>query len=302
MVLGDREALIQAFSNSTSLEQLLTKGSVERRDELLTMSLHDMAEEIIRIFSLEGCIKETAYLTKFFDCINDFCDEMAPVIEDFITAWATNIANTTIESAKCNGIRILTIHKSKGLEAPHVIIPYCNWKGNPPRSSLIWVSPKEQPFDELPLVPLDYSNAKTLQGTIYEEEGYEEYIQTVVDNLNLLYVAMTRAKHSLFIIGERNTKTNIRSKVICQAIERLPAEINGQNVYIDGMDSEEKVLTVTYGHLNVTEKKKIKTNNVFTPEIIPYNIRFSSCVCEAKFRQSNDSLRFAQDYVDDTDK
>lgn len=302
MVLDDREALIQAFSNGTSLEQLLPKGFVERRDELLTMSLHDMAEEIIRIFSLEGCIKETAYLTKFFDCINDFCDEMAPVIEDFITAWATNIANTTIESAKCNGIRILTIHKSKGLEAPHVIIPYCNWKGNPPRSSLIWVSPKEQPFDELPLVPLDYSNAKTLQGTIYEEEGYEEYIQTVVDNLNLLYVAMTRAKHSLFIIGERNTKTNIRSKVICQAIERLPAEINGQNVYIDGMDSEEEVLTVTYGHLNVTEKKKIKTNNVFTPEIIPYNIKFSSCVCEAKFRQSNDSLRFAQDYVDDTDK
>lgn len=301
-VSDDKDAPAQAFAGGAPLEKWLPEDFNKRRNELLTMGLRDTAEEIFKIFSLEKCPQDTAYLTKFFDCINEFCDDMAPVIEDFVTAWNSNLSETTIQSADCDGVRILTIHKSKGLEFTNVIIPYCNWKGNPPHSSLIWASPKEMPFAELPLVPLDYSNAKTLQGTIYEEDGYEEHIQTVVDNLNLLYVSMTRASHSLFIIGERNTQSFTRSKVICQVIEQLPDEIGGMTVHFDGKDNEEDILTVTYGHIDIKEKKKEKTANAFLPEIIPYKVCMHSYASEAKFRQSNESMRFAQDYVDDTDK
>lgn len=301
-VQNDAESLTQAFGNDMPLEQCLPTEFERRRSELLTLGLRDTAEELFKIFSLDKCAKDTAYITRFFDCINEFNDEMAPVIEDFVAAWGSDIAKTTIQPADCDGIRILTIHKSKGLEFTHVIMPYCNWKGNPPRSSLVWASPKEQPFSELPLVPLDYSDAKTLQGTIYEEDGYEEHIQTVVDNLNLLYVAMTRAGHSLFVIGERNTKAFTRSKVICQAIEQLPAEIGGIKVYIDGQESEEDILIVTYGKIDIREKQKASTKNVFLPDIAPYRINIKSYTSEAKFRQSNESMRFAQDYMDETDQ
>lgn len=281
----------------------LPKDFTEHHNELLTMTLHDMVEEIVRIFDVDTDNKESAYLTTFFDQLSCFSSDMSPVLEDFLTVWEEELCRKTIETPELNGIRILTIHKSKGLEFKHVIIPFCNWKGNPSVKETIWATPTVAPFSKLPLVPLDYYSISTLKGSIYEQDGVEEYIQEIVDNINLLYVAMTRAGSSLFIIGERNTKSFTRSKVICETIAALPDEIDGMPLYVCGQDNEEEPLEVTYGKLVVENKREENDEeNVFTPTVMPINVGIRSYRSNAEYRQSNKSREFAEDAIDETDR
>lgn len=316
-VLNDSDTLSNALSTQQDLYSILPKEFTDNMQRLLAMSLHDMAEEIIRIFSINRVVDESAYVTTLFDCMQDFSNDMAPVLEDFINVWNDSLADKTIQSAECNGIRILTIHKSKGLEFKHVICPYCNWNINPPRATTIWVTPKVAPFSELPLVPLDYQTPNSFKETIYEDDGYEEHIQNLVDNLNLLYVAMTRAESSLFIIGERykedaknkkkssDEKTSVgnRSRNICIALMQLPESINGLPVHLDGVDDDDAVLSLTYGCMPPLKEKKEKvTANVFLPRILPCETNICSSPNNAQFLQSSESRRFANDEMEEGDR
>ncbi|MBL1506069.1 hypothetical protein ELC70_28300, partial [Klebsiella pneumoniae] len=82
--------------------------------------------------------------------------------------------------------------------------------------NILWCKPTEEPFNELPIVPIDYSQ-KQMMGTIYESDYLQEHLQNTVDNLNLLYVAFTRACRSLTVIGRRKA-SGTRSLIIEQAI------------------------------------------------------------------------------------
>lgn len=45
-----------------------------------------------------------------------------------MSKWDESIGSTTIQSNKLNGIRLISIHKSKGLEFNNVILPFCDWQ------------------------------------------------------------------------------------------------------------------------------------------------------------------------------
>ena len=293
----------------------------ERRNELLSMTLYDMAEALLKVLFPDEKKAQTdaegAYLTMFFDKLQAFCNETVPVVEDFLELWDGELCRETIETAESNGVRVLTIHKSKGLEFRHVIVPYCNWQFNPPRPTLIWVKPKAEPFSQMPIVPLECMSATTLKGTIYEEDGYEEQVQKIVDNLNLLYVALTRAGETLHVIGERNAKEGNRSKAIMDAIARLPEKVDGLPVVIEGQESEEESLRLTYGDMyfltarqqsvaasqqDAAEDRKAGQENVFAVTPKPVSVSVRSMDNRVEYRQSNDSRRFAEDAIDETDR
>ena len=99
-------------------------------------------------------------------------------------------------------MRILSIHKSKGLEYNYVICPFCDWQLEKQSGNILWCQPQEQPFSDLPIAPVDYSRGQ-MMGTIYEPDYLHEHLQNTVDNLNLLYVAFTRAKKGLYVFGKR---------------------------------------------------------------------------------------------------
>ena len=74
----------------------------------------------------------------------------------FLREWDENLHSRTIQTDDIDGLRIISIHKSKGLEFDNVIIPFCDWKlelyGNN-----IWCHPAVEPFSQLPLIPISYS-------------------------------------------------------------------------------------------------------------------------------------------------
>lgn len=305
VILRDDSTLAEAMARHQDLCTLLPEEFVTKKQELLAMSLHDMAENIIRIFSINTHSQEAAYITFFFDQLHDFTNDMAPVLEDFINAWDVSLSSKTIQSTESDGVRILTIHKSKGLEFKHVILPYCNWTNNDLyHPSTLWVEPKQEPFSELPVVPIEYTDANGLANTLYRDYGYDEYIQNVVDDLNLLYVAMTRAGSSLFMFGERSDKPTNRSTDICATISQLPDNINGIPLHIDGIDNKEEVLSLTYGILNTSKKEgKVEASrNVFTPNIQVCETSMCSFPNNAEFLQSSESRRFAQDEMEESDR
>ena len=287
-----------------SLWKMLPEGfSEEQRRRLLTMPLTDMAEQLIILFSVNGQADgQAAYVNCFMDKLHEFCTNSTPIIEDFLKDWDTEIFRMSIQSSDTNGIRLLTIHKSKGLEFKHVLLPYCNWKFFSSHGTTIWVNPQVAPFSDIPVLPVTFTNKDTLKNSIYEDEGLDETVQTYVDNLNLLYVAMTRAGHSLFIFGQRDSKEDSKCDGLIQkVIEQLPKEIAGVPLIVSGLKNEP--VTLTFGTLKDGEKKsKAASTNVFTPVSTPVPVGISSYNSKGKYCQSNESRRFADDCANESDR
>ena len=102
-------------------------------------------------------------------------------------------------SEEVDAVRILTIHKSKGLEFKTVIIPFCAWELDDTRHGRrIWCQNREEGFRDLEYAPLNYSSK--LADSHFREDYLSEHVKAYVDNLNLLYVAFTRAERELYVL------------------------------------------------------------------------------------------------------
>jgi ATP-dependent exoDNAse (exonuclease V) beta subunit len=290
----DNEFLIR----SADIWDYLPKAFVNNIETLKSMPLIDLAEQIYMIFLLNKLNNQNAYVCAFYDQINNYLNENVGDIDSFVKEWDDNIHEKTIQNNDIDGIRLITIHKSKGLEFDHVIMPFCDWKLEK-SSSTLWCIPDEKPFNELPIIPVDYS-ATQMCNTIYEKDYQKEHFQNCVDNLNLLYVAFTRASKNLFIFGKRGTN-GIRSYIIEKSLKEVAGHLS--NSRLEGFDSDKNnIITFEYGNLsgdNLTKKNK-DTLNVINSEADSQKFDFETFKMPVSFRQSNESIQFTKS--DDEDK
>ena len=283
------------LATAEGIDSALPCALIDKRDDLLTMPIFELAEQIYTLFNIGNIKGEDAYLYAFYDALTDFIANNTADIDSFVEEWNDSIAAKTIQASAIDGIRIITIHQSKGLEFKHVVIPFCDWtleKGN-----TIWCTPQVEPYNELPLIPVDFS-ASQMKGTIYEFDYNEEHLQNCVDNLNLLYVAFTRAASSLFVIAQRGTPSS-RSYIVEQAITDIKLEGSS----LDGDPSDKKAeLLFSYGELEIVETKaKKKSDNIFTPEVENMNVDMATFSNKVEFKQSNKSRDFVADDDENTD-
>lgn len=283
------------LATAEGIDSALPCALIDKRNDLLTMPIFELAEQIYTLFNIGNIKGEDAYLYAFYDALTDFIANNTADIDSFVEEWNDSIAEKTIQASAIDGIRIITIHQSKGLEFEHVVIPFCDWtleKGN-----TIWCTPQVEPYNELPLIPVDFS-ASQMKGTIYEFDYNEEHLQNCVDNLNLLYVAFTRAVSSLFVIAQRGTPSS-RSYIVEQAITDIKLEGSS----LDGDPSDKKAeLLFSYGELEIVETKtKKKSDNIFTPEVENMNVNMATFSNKVEFKQSNKSRDFVADDDENTD-
>ncbi|MCR5513351.1 MAG: UvrD-helicase domain-containing protein [Prevotella sp.] len=287
-VLGNAVAEQELLIKDRDLDSLLPEAYIQHTQELLQMPLYELVERLYAIFQLERLNEQSAYLCAFYDRLNQFVQDHVADIDAFIREWEETICSKTIQSDATDGVRILSIHKSKGLEFPHVIIPFCDWRLEMP--DVLWCKPTETPFSALPLAPIDFS-ASQMKGTIYEHDYLDEHLQNIVDNLNLLYVAFTRAEHSLYVIGQRGAKSN-RSALI----EAVLAKIKLEGSSISGEEDEGGELEFQYGKLNhqTPDTKRQASDNVFLKSVTPLQIQLETFEGKTEFRQSNKSRDFIE--------
>lgn len=166
---------------------------------IMSYSLYETIETIIDRFSLKNKEEEIPYLIAFQDIIYEYEANNSNSITLFLEWWEKEQGKRVLTtSEEVDAVRILTIHKSKGLEFEYVILPFCSWELDGVRPiRRIWCRNKEQDFNQLEYAPLNYSSK--LIDTDFREDYLDEHLKAYIDNLNLLYVALTRPKTELYI-------------------------------------------------------------------------------------------------------
>ena len=302
------QAVLNQFCSDYLDEAPLVEHLKEKRNELLRLPLQELTEHLyscLNLGEIDEMEQQSAYVCAFFDQLNSYLTDNGSDIDAFLAEWDSNIHEKSIHSDAIDGIRLITIHKSKGLEFDHVIMPFCDWTLE--KSNTIWCTPTEEPFCALPLVPVDF-NAKQMKGSTYEADYFQEHLQNMVDNLNLLYVAFTRASHGLYVLGRRGSAL-LRSAIIEQSLPDVEKELSYTELplHLEGIDSNAKTddIVFEYGeqhfpksesHADKSKDKDCKQEqrNVFAipEENLCITIKNSPNLPE--FRQSNNSRDFIE--------
>lgn len=278
-----------------NLDEYLPEAYIGHFDELLTLPLYELAEKIYSIFQLHLLEGQGAYLCAFYDHLANYVNENTTDIQSFLTEWEENLSKKTIQSDETNGIRLISIHKSKGLEFDHVIIPYCDWTLEKYSDNIIWCKPDEAPFNDLPIAPIDYS--PKMMGSIYEKEYLHEHLQNTVDNLNLLYVAFTRAAKSLYVVGKRGAK-NSRSALIELCLPLVAESM--PEAQLEGMENNEAAIVFEYGTCQTSQPElpsqnnEKESSNPFLQKSEAISVSIRTYDSKVNFRQSNRSRDFIE--------
>ncbi len=184
---------------------------------LNNFSLYELVESLIRIFGLTS--SPDAYMMRFMDIILDYSAKYSSDVMGFLGWWEESKNDySIIVPGDAEAVRIMTIHKAKGLQSPVVIVPFISWSVDvESNKSTMWVtSYEEEPFDSAPYL---VKVTGTLMETYFNEQYQEERELTCLDNLNLLYVAFTRPVERLYaVIAERGSGKRTAGEMLNQIL------------------------------------------------------------------------------------
>ena len=285
-----------------SVEDYLPAEFRLMQPEMSLMPLYELLEKLFVIFRMDMIEEQDAYLCAFYDAVTEYMQNNSSELTSFLTYWNDTLYAKTIPSGEISGIRILSIHKSKGLEYHTVLLPFCDWKmENETFNHMLWCRINEadadkEPFCELDLTPVNYSSA--MAESYFSDSYREERLQLWVDNLNLLYVAFTRACKNLIVWCKDEQKDTV-SKLLRESIDCMKEikmtcnmpELNEE--YEEDKEENDEPIVYEYGEICISsEKKKSDSTNrlVAIPEAV--NIKIESLETEIDFKQSNRSADF----------
>ncbi len=206
-------------ANQVFFESNLPPDFSKSKSWLKKLPLFELTETLIEIFKIGEEVGELAYLQAFQDVVLDFYSRERNDLGAFLEWWDDNKHKKSLQvSGEVNAAQIVTIHKSKGLQFKYVLIPFCAWDLDHDnfRDQLLWVKSEKIPFQQAGYLPIKYSSS--LKESYFNKYYEEEFIRTYLDNLNLLYVAFTRAEQGLFISAPFPGKKETVAKLIFDSI------------------------------------------------------------------------------------
>jgi ATP-dependent helicase/nuclease subunit A len=209
-------------SNQVFFENNLPEAFSKLKSSLKKLPLFELTETLIQIFELGEEKGELAYLQAFQDIVLEFYSRERNDLGAFLEWWEENGYKRSVQvSGEIDAAQIVTIHKSKGLQFKYVIIPFCSWNMDHDnlRAPMLWVNAPQDYFADAAFLPVQYSSK--LKDSFFAEFYNTEKVRCYLDNLNLLYVAFTRAEAGLLITlpyEERNRNSFSVAKLIKETI------------------------------------------------------------------------------------
>ena len=243
---------------------------------LLSMSLYDCCEELLRTLRLDGL--DIAYVASLLNRAAAFS---ARHKQDSATSWSGSIAHPDLSAASSeegNAVRLMTIHKAKGLEARVVICPFFS-SGS--RGNEIWVDAEPRVLPpggkSLPAACVSLSRDTS---TRFDAERDQELESSAVDDLNILYVAFTRPKEQLFVVcPEPDDKPSYARMLKDYLEDRTDFGDPGLPCMCEEAEEEEKMKSSEYvrqlGYADWTDKVSIASpsERALTP-MLEERVRF----------------------------
>lgn len=202
------ELYLQLNNGKLNVESILhTYNIAFSKLRIIQQSLFDAVQYIINLFNLNA--SPNPYIQFFLNAVFEFSTQKNNSIQDFLE-WFNNKADklSIIIPEGSDAIQIMTIHKSKGLEFPVVIMPFTNeYIKN--SNDFLWVDVPDDLNIDIPVGLV--SSKKSNENNFFQSEKIHEKNKTNLDIINLLYVAFTRAVDSLHLIFTAKTKSNTYS-------------------------------------------------------------------------------------------
>jgi ATP-dependent exoDNAse (exonuclease V) beta subunit len=223
-------------------------------------SLYEAVEIMVSKF-LNPKLRTSSYVQYFLDIVLERDIRNQAGVADFLDFWDKSADKFSIPSPEgTNAVRIMTIHKSKGLEFPVVIMPFAEEDYSRKPKDKLWLNAEEATVG-LPKVLIDNSSAVEGFGgdalELYTIKKQEE----LLDNINVLYVALTRAEEQLYIISSKNlsSKGEVPKNNMCAFFVNYLLE---QGVY------KEEILEYEFGNLiKLSSEDKHEDSSKIIPSV-----------------------------------
>jgi len=201
---SENEALnacfLQPVSHENVFSSIFTNEENAVLKEVIHSSLYDMVEQIISLFGVGEWHNEAVFIQAFQDVVFRYTTGKTADLNSFLTWWGKNGLKQCISTPdNQSAMRIMTVHKSKGLDFKVVILPFCDWDLDSRMRNILWCEPTVAPFNELPLLPIEYGSK--LGQSVFAENYFDEQMHLFIDSLNVAYVAFTRAKNELICMS-----------------------------------------------------------------------------------------------------
>jgi ATP-dependent exoDNAse (exonuclease V) beta subunit len=210
------EKALEAYLNSISI-------AISFKD-CRKKSLYEVVEIIVSTFIKEKA--NTSYVQYFLDLVLERDSKTQASISDFLEYWDKTGFKKSIPSPKGNdAVRIMTIHSSKGLEFPVVIYPFAEESFTAPKRNKLWVDFDDEEQIDFPKALVNIKKEVAEYGENAKEVYNLKSQEEVLDNINVLYVALTRAEEQLYIISNHlRTKTGLPDNLSSYFIEFLESK------------------------------------------------------------------------------
>ncbi len=204
--------------------------------------------EALILFALDSDEGRFPSLPRFMDALKKTRQADAQDAPDegeiYFAETAIDAPEEALQDAK-GRVRILTIHGAKGLEAP--IVWWANANANPSNKDFWDILVSWQPEDENPSHYSVYGGKET-RGVARAPLFLAELAAARREELNLLYVAITRARQLFVMSGRQNKKTSKELSAyqrVEAALQHLGAVKNADNNLVFGdQNTEESVLVI----------------------------------------------------------
>ena len=230
----------------------------KRLPVLYNLTVYELVEHIISIFGLGS--EGNPYVIKFLDEAGKFTQDKDSGVNLFLRYWEDNKHKLSISLPDDSGsVKIMTVHKAKGLESKVVIIPYANWgiKINGGKDK-IWASASVAPFNQASAYFI--KAVKEVPDSHFAADFHDEERLIELDSVNLLYVSMTRPEERLYLNVPIERNSSI-ANVIKAAVENIYADKIKDNRLSLGSKEFSEPLSVKEKENIIIERKPLHSFN-----------------------------------------
>ena len=201
------ESLFEHYKKHQLINYLKSKNIDFNFNKIANYSLYELAEELIVMFNLDKGIN--LYVQFFIDKIHEYASKNDNSILNFLDWWDLKSEKFSVVMPEgMDAVKVMTIHKSKGLEFPVVIYPYADTavkKGE----DYFWTDQLEIEKLTSAIMPIK----EELVSTQFSEVFHKEMDKAKLDLVNMVYVAFTRPKDRLYIVTKRGVNNSKNGSV-----------------------------------------------------------------------------------------
>ncbi|PCJ27381.1 MAG: hypothetical protein COA97_03685 [Flavobacteriales bacterium] len=247
--------VFETNKESTVISYLNSKGIHIDTKKIANYSLYELAEYLVVTFGFDT--KVDVYIQFLLDKIHEYASRNDNSVINFIEWWESKADKFSIVIPEgINAIRVMSIHKSKGLEFPVVIFPFAT-SAVKASEKFFWTNDTNIEGLTSVIIPISESLTKTRFVSVYEDEMDKSRL----DLVNVLYVALTRPKDRLYIISrmrKKPSKHGSTADYLYDFCESKPDRKVADNHFRFGLFTD-------------NTNKEIKENNDILFESVNYN-------------------------------